>query len=191
MKRKFRTVIVILAVILVVTLLYSISVRNRLIGLDEKVHSEWSQISTQLQRRADLIPNLVQTVREYEKHETAVFTELADARNALLGAQSPEASAQADGAAAVALGRLLALSENYPELRSNDNFIRLQDELAGTENRVAVARGRYNESVNDFNASIRKFPGSLFAPGLGFQPAEYFQPAAGSSNIEESPKVDF
>ena len=189
MKMKKRTIILGgAAAVGVIILLYSVAVRNRLIGLDEGVKAEWSQIATQLQRRADLIPNLVQTVKEYEKHETELFTELADARSALLSAKGPAASAKAEGAMENALGRLLALSENYPELRSSENFIRLQDELAGTENRIAVARGRYNESVNARNASIRQFPGSLFAPGLGFQPAEYFQASEGAESV---PRVEF
>mgnify|MGYP000862952538 CR=1 FL=1 len=168
-----------------------ISIRNGLISRDEAVRAAWSQIDTQLQRRADLIPNLVNTVKGYAKHEDKIFTEVADARSRLIGAQGPEAKAEAGAQLNSALGRLIAIAENYPDLKANQNFIRLQDELAGTENRIAVARGRYNETVRAYNAAIRKFPGSIFAPGLGLTAAEYFQPPEGSAAVQKVPTVAF
>lgn len=164
--------------------------RNGLIAKDEGVKSDWSQIDAQLVRRADLVPNLVATVKGYAEHEKEIFTAIADARSRLIGAQGPAAKAEASAQLNGLLGRLLAIAENYPNLKANENFIRLQDELAGTENRIAVARTRYNESVRIFNAGIRGFPGSFFAPGLGLKLAEYFQPPAGKE-VQEPPKVQF
>jgi LemA protein len=168
----------------------AISVRNGLITKDETVKEQWSQIDNQLLRRADLIPNLVNTVKGYASHEKEIFTAVADARSALIGAKGPAAKAEAAGAMSSALGRLLAISERYPDLKANQSFIRLQDELAGTENRIGVARGRYNAAVKDFNASIRRFPGSLFAPGLGLELAEYFEVPEGR-DVSAPPEVKF
>lgn len=189
-KTVFAVIGIIVAVVLI-TVIAVISIRNGLIGRDENVKAAWSQIDTQLQRRADLIPNLVSTVKGYAKHEEKIFTEVSDARSRLLGAQGPEAKAEAGAQLNGALGRLLAIAENYPDLKANQNFIRLQDELAGTENRISVARTRYNDTARDFNAAIRKFPGSLFAPGLGLTAAEYFQPPEGSAAVQKAPKVEF
>lgn len=189
-----RTIAIIVGAVIaaaVIIVIAVISIRNGLIARDEGVKAAWSQIDTQLQRRADLIPNLVNTVKGYAKHEEKIFTEVADARSRLIGARGPEAKAEAGNQLNSALGRLIAIAENYPELKANQNFIRLQDELAGTENRISVARVRYNETVRDFNAAIRKFPGSLFAPGLGLSAAEYFQPPEGSAAVQKVPTVEF
>ena len=164
--------------------------RNALIAKDETVREYWSHIDAQLVRRADLVPNLVNTVKGYAAHEQGIFTHVADARAQLLSAQGPAAKAAASAELNGWIGRLLAIAENYPNLKASENFTRLQDELAGTENRIAVARTRYNEVVKSFNASVRGFPGSLFAPGLGLKPAEYFQPPEGK-NLQEPPKVQF
>lgn len=171
-------------------LVVPIIIKNGLISKDESVKEAWAQIDTQLKRRADLIPNLVSTVQGYAKHEKDIFTQVADARSKLLGAQGPAAKAEASSLLNGALGRLLAISENYPELKANADFIRLQDELAGTENRIAVARTRYNIVVKEFNMSIRKFPGSLFAPGMNFKNAEYFQVPEGEK-VDKPPEVKF
>lgn len=168
----------------------AIGVRNGLITRDETVRENWSQIDTQLQRRTDLIPNLVATVKGYAKHEQEIFTSVAAARGKLLAAGSPEAKASAETELRSSLGRLLAIAEKYPDLKANTTFIRLQDELAGTENRISVARGRYNLAVRDFNSAIRRFPGSLFAPGLNFKPAEYFQ-VADRAAAQKVPEVRF
>lgn len=182
--------LVILLIIVAVVAIGLVSYRNGLIRKDETVKEQWSQIDTQLLRRADLIPNLVEVVKGYAAHEKEIFANVAEARSRLLSAKGPAAKAEASAAMNDWLGRVLAIAENYPALRASDNFIRLQDELAGTENRIAVARTRYNEAVKEFNSAIRGFPGSLFAPALGFTPAEYFQPPAGKA-LAEPPKVTF
>jgi len=166
-----------------------ISVRNTLVQKDQAVKAAWSQVDVVLQRRADLIPNLVETVKGYAKQEQTVFGEVAKARSALLSAGTTQdkiaANQQLDGA----LGRLLAIVENYPQLKSNENFLRLQDELAGTENRIAVERKRYNETLQDYNTYVRQFPNNIFAGWAGFKPNEaYFAAAEGARQV---PKVDF
>ncbi len=188
-----KVLLVVLAVVLGLLLLGGCAViqtRNGLITKDEAVKAQWSEIDNQLIRRADLIPNLVNTVKGYAAHEKDIFTAVANARSALIGAQGPAAKAEAAGAMNSALGRLLAISENYPSLKADQSFLRLQDELAGTENRISVARGRYNTTVKDYNASIRRFPGSLFAPGLGLERAEYFEVPAGK-DVTNPPEVKF
>lgn len=190
MKSLLVTLGIIVAVILI-AVFAAISIRNGLIARDESVKAAWSQIDAQLQRRSDLIPNLVSTVKGYAAHEDKIFTEIADARSKLLAAQGPAAKAEAGAQVESALGRLLAIAENYPNLKANENFIRLQDELAGTENRIAVARTRYNDTARGFNAAIRQFPGSMFVPGLGLTQAEYFQPPEGSAAIQKPPVVKF
>lgn len=161
---------------------------NGLVQAREHVDASWAQVENVLQRRADLIPNLVETVQGFAAQEREVFTEIADARSRLIGARGPEEAAQANQSLDSALGRLLVISERYPELRSNQNFIRLQDELAGTENRIAVERMRYNQAVRQYNASIRTFPRNLFAGAFGFQAREYFEAAEGA---QEVPRVEF
>ena len=168
----------------------ALGIRNGLVSKDEDVKAQWSNIDAQLTRRADLIPNLVSTVKGYAKHEEGIFKAVADARSKLMAAGPIVSKAEADAELHSALSRLLAISENYPDLKANENFVRLQDELAGTENRIGVARTRYNETVKEFNASLRKFPGALFVPGLGLKPAEYFQPPAGK-DVQTPPSVQF
>jgi LemA protein len=165
---------------------------NTIQTMDERVNQAQGQIQTQLQRRADLIPNLVNTVKGVTKQEDTVFISIANARSRLGGAiQSgnvPEMAA-ANNALNAGLGRLLAIAENYPQLRSSENFKQLQDQLEGTENRIAVARQDYNTAVGEYNAYIRRFPYNLTAKvfGLG-KPREYFEAAAGAT---EAPKVSF
>ncbi len=180
-----------IAAVILITIIAAISIRNGLIERDVAVKDEWSQIEIQLQRRSDLIPNLVNTVKGYAKHEEQIFTEVAEARAKLAGAAGPTAKAEADAQMMGVLGRLLAIAENYPTLKASENFARLQDELAGTENRISVARTRYNKAVRDFNAAIRKFPGSLFAPGLGFSTVEFFEAPQGRAAVEKVPEVKF
>jgi LemA protein len=179
-----------LLVIVVVIIMFPITVKNRLIEQDENLQEAWSQVDTQLQRRADLVPNLVATVKGYASHEKEVFTAVADARAQMLSARTPGAKAAASGLLNGALGRLLAISENYPQLKADTSFVRLQDELTGTENRIAVARTRYNTSVKLFNAGIRKFPGSLYADDLELTKVEFYKPPA-SLNVETAPEVAF
>ncbi len=190
-----RAAIVILLFVLVVAavgmLVFGsyISAKNQMIAQNEQVKTSWSQVEIVLQRRADLIPNLVATVQGYAKQEQTVFGDIANARAALLSAKTPASKIAANGQMDGALGRLLAISENYPQLRSNENFLRLQDELAGTENRIAVERRRYNETLRDYNTFILQFPNSVWAGIAGFhRNNDYFEASPGSRQV---PKVDF
>ena len=194
--KQFTLFLGVLAVVVLFGGCYIIGQRNALIALDENVNEAWSNIDADLQRRNDLIPNLVSTVKGYAAHEEGVFTGIADARSKLAGATSLKDKAEADAELTAGLGRLLAIAENYPELKANENFIRLQDELAGTENRIAVARKRYNDDAKVYNMCIRQFPGSLFASnmpviGLNLQKRDYFEPPQGHAAVEVAPKVEF
>ncbi len=186
-----RTLIVIGVIVLIVLAVGGqyIGVRNTLVAKNEAVKAAWSQVDIVLQRRADLIPNLVETVKGYAQQEVTVFGDIAKARSALLSAGNPTdkiaANQQLDGA----LGRLLLIVENYPQLKSNENFLRLQDELAGTENRIAVERKRYNDTLQDYNTYIQQFPANIYASWAGFKPNNaYFAASEGSREV---PKVNF
>jgi len=166
-----------------------VSAKNQMVAKDEAVKSAWSQVDIVLQRRADLIPNLVETVKGYAKQEQTVFGDIANARAGLLNARDPQSKIEANGKLDSAFGRLLALSENYPDLKSNQNFMRLQDELAGTENRISVERRRYNETLQDYNTFILQFPNSIWAGIAGFHPnPAYFTASEGSRAV---PNVKF
>jgi len=184
--------LVILVVLVVIALLLGssfISRRNQMAIKREAVNAAWAQVDVVLQRRADLIPNLVETVKGFAVQEQIVFGDIAKARSALLGAHSPAEKIAANGQLDSALGRLLVVVENYPQLRSNENFLRLQDELAGTENRIAIERRRYNESVQDYNTFISLFPNSLVASMSGFTRNDaYFKTDEGA---RQAPKVKF
>lgn len=164
---------------------------NGLIQKDETVKQTWSDIDAQLQRRADLIPNLVNTVKGYAAHEEKIFTAVAQARENLVKAATPADKASADAELNAAVGRLLAIAESYPELKAADAFVRLQDELAGTENRITVARTRYNEAVKIYNAAIRGVPGVFFAKNLELEPAAFYEVPAGRAAVEQVPEVSF
>ncbi|MDP9160828.1 MAG: LemA family protein [Acidobacteriota bacterium] len=188
MSKGLIAVIVIVVIALLVFGQY-VGVRNTLVSKNESVKSAWSQVDIVLQRRADLIPNLVETVKGIAKQEQTVFGDIAKARSALLNAGSPSekiaANQQLDGA----LGRLLVIVENYPQLKSNENFLRLQDELAGTENRIAVERKRYNDTLQDYNTYVKTFPNNIYAGWAGFKPNDaYFAASEGSRTV---PKVNF
>ena len=186
---KFAIVFITIVVILLLCVGKYISVKNSLVQKNEAVKSAWSQVDVVLQRRADLIPNLVETVKGITKQEQAVFGEIAQARSQLLSANGPSDKIAANQRLDGALGRLLALSENYPQLKSNENFLRLQDELAGTENRISVERKRYNDTLQDYNTYVQQFPASLFASSMGFKPnTAYFQ---ATEQSREVPKVNF
>lgn len=191
MKRKGWIILAVAAVLVIGTYSWLKGSYNDMVLRREAATAQLGNVENQYQRRMDLIPNLVNTVKGYAKHEEKIFTEVADARSRLLSAQGPAAKAEAGAQLNSVLGRLLAVAENYPQLKASDNFVRLQDELAGTENRISVARTRYNQTVRDFNAAIRKFPGSLFAPGLDFKAAEYFQPPEGAAAVAKPPAVSF
>jgi LemA protein len=186
---KLGVVAVVIILILLIGVGMYVSIKNTLVQKNEAVKSTWSQVDVVLQRRADLIPNLVNTVKGITKQEQAVFGEIAEARSKLLSAGTPEGKIAANGQLDGALGRLLALAENYPQLRSSENFLRLQDELAGTENRIAVERKRYNDTLRDYNTYVQQFPASMFASGMGFKVNNaYFAATEGSRAV---PKVDF
>ena len=187
--KKLLIFIVVLAVLAAVFGNMYVSARNEMVRKNESVNAAWSQVDVVLQRRADLIPNLVETVKGFAAHEQTVFADIANARAALLGAKTPADRIAANGQLDGALGRLLALSENYPQLKSNENFLQLQDELAGTENRIAVERRRYNESVQDYNTYLGLFPNSIFAAWAGFHRDEAYFKASEASR--EVPKVQF
>jgi LemA protein len=161
---------------------------NRMVTEREAVDKAWAQVENVLQRRADLIPNLVETVKGYAAHEKEVFENVAAARSRLAGATTPQEAANANAGLTSALGRLLAIAENYPQLKANENFIRLQDELAGTENRIATERMRYNESVRSYNTLIKRFPGNIVAGIFKFGEKDYFEAPA---EAKEAPKVKF
>ncbi len=165
------------------------SAQNQMVAKDQNVKTAWSEVEVQMQRRADLIPNLVATVKGFTKEESGVYGEVAQAREGYMNAQTPEAKIAANGQIDGALAKLLVITENYPELRSSDQFARLQDELAGTENRIAVARKRYNESLQDYNTYILQFPNNIWAGMLGFhQNNARFEASAGAQNV---PQVSF
>lgn len=188
MKALIALIAIIVLIVAVVGGAY-VSTKNQMVTLDEQVKSNWAQVDVVLQRRADLIPNLVNTVKGFAAHEETVYADIANARAALLSAKTPSDKIAANGQLDGALGRLLAISENYPQLKSNENFLRLQDELAGTENRIAVERKRYNDSIQAYNTYIRQFPNSIFAGWAGFQPNNaYFQASETSRAV---PKVEF
>jgi LemA protein len=166
-----------------------VGVRNDLVTQREAVTASWSTVDVALQRRADLIPNLVETVKGFAAHETEVFKNIGDARAALGGARTPSEKIAANDQLSGAISRLLMISENYPQLRSNENFLRLQDELAGTENRIAIERRKYNETLQAYNTAIQLFPNNIVAGMSGFERNDaYFKTEPGART---APKVDF
>jgi LemA protein len=190
-RSRSRWVIGILAGVLLLLLIVGGSAcgtYNTLIAKQQQVKNGLSNVDVQLQRRADLIPNLVNTVKGYTKHEETVFGEIAQARSKLLGAQTVDEKSEANAQLTGTLGRLLALQENYPNLKADQQFLRLEDDLSGTENRISVARRDYNQSVLDYNTSRQRFPTVIMANLFGFQNAQEFKADAGSRDV---PKVDF
>ena len=186
----FGGILAVIVGIALICVIYSISTKNSFISMKEDINQQQANVEVALQRRADLIPNLVATVKGYASHEEKVFTEIAEARSKLAGSINSgnlnEISAANDELSS-ALSRLLVLKEAYPELKANENFIALQDELAGTENRIAIARRDYNELVSKYNSRIQKFPASIIANSNGFEKVDYFKSQEGS-NI--APVVD-
>jgi LemA protein len=166
-----------------------VSARNTMVAKDQTVKSMWSEVDVQLERRADLIPNLVETVKGFTKEESTVFGDIANARAGMLNAQGPAAKIAANGQLDGALGRLLLLTENYPQLRSSEQFMRLQDELSGTENRIGVARKRYNDAIQDYNTFILQFPNNIWAGMAGFKENDaYFKASPAAQTV---PSVKF
>ena len=166
-----------------------VGAKNQMVVKDEVVKAAWSDVDVQLQRRLDLIPNLVETVKGFTKEESTVYGDIANARAGMLNAQGPAGKIAANGKLDSAIGRLLLLTENYPQLRSSDQFMRLQDELAGTENRIGVARKRYNDALRDYNTYVRQFPNSVWAGIAGFEVNNAFFEA--SESARTAPAVKF
>jgi LemA protein len=192
MKQALLAIVGVVVVLLLLGLIVGgmyVSRRNQMVTLNETVKSDWAQVDVVLERRADLIPNLVETVKGYAAQEQTVFGDIAKARAALLGAKTPTDKIAANGQLDGALGRLLAISENYPQLKSNENFLRLQDELAGTENRIAVERKRYDDAIQDYNTYIALFPNNIFASWAGFQRNNAYFAASEASRAV--PQVQF
>ena len=186
--KKSTIVIIVVVVILVAIIAGLVSNYNGVVSLSEEVDNKFATIDTMLQRRADLIPNLVNTVKGYTNQEQAVIDSVTDARAKLAGANSVEEKANADQELSTALSNLLVVVENYPDLKSSQNFINLSDELAGTENRIATARKDYNDAVREYNTKIKRFPTNIVSGMFGYGEKEYFQASEGS---EEVPTVDF
>ncbi len=187
---KKTLLITFIVIVIVIGLFYSFfkGTYNQFVALDEGVKSAWAQVENQLQRRYDLIPNLVETVKGYAKQEKDVLTEVTNARARVGGAATVPDKIKANNELSSALSRLLVVVENYPDLKSNVNFLRLQDELAGTENRIAVERKRYNEAVQNYNVAIRSFPANMLAGIFGFEKGTFFEaPAAAKA----APQVKF
>lgn len=185
-KMKNAKLLIIIAV-LVLAGLSLIGFYNSLIGKTQAIEAQWAQVETQYQRRFDLIPNLVESVKGMMKQEKEVFEKIAEARTRYAGARTVEEKVKAIGGVESALGRLLVIMENYPQLRSVENVAQLMDELAGTENRISVERRRYNDLVRDYNTAIKKFPGNLLAQAFGFSERSFFEAAEGA---EKAPKVE-
>ena len=187
-KKTLIIIAVVLLVIILIPFMYLKGTYNSLVTLDETVKSAWAQVENQLQRRYDLIPNYVETVKGYAAHEKEVFVKVTEARSRVAGAGSVSEKIEANNQLSSALSRLLVVVERYPELKANTNFIRLQDELAGTENRIAVERRRYNETVQVYNIKIRRFPTNMIAGMFTFERAAFFEVPR---ERQEAPKVKF
>ncbi|UBH07968.1 LemA family protein [Macrococcus armenti] len=186
--KKLLVPIIGLVILLMIVGSMLIGPYNKLVDLDADVDKYQANIDTQLQRRIDLIPNLVETVKGYAKHEEKVFKDVSDARAKLAGAGTMEEKAEANAQVNSALGRLIAIQENYPELKADSQFTGLRDELAGTENRIAVARNDYNAIVTEYNKVVKRFPGSIVAGLFGFEKKEFFK---AESAAKDAPKIDF
>ncbi|MER2170111.1 MAG: LemA family protein [Psychrobacillus psychrodurans] len=187
MKKLLVPIIIVIVIIAIIAGVFMASY-NGFVDKEENVNNAYAQVENQLQRRMDLIPNLVNTVKGFAEHEEEVLGNIADARTKLAGAGTPKEQAEANDELSGALSRLLVVVENYPDLKADANFKQLMDELAGTENRLSVARQDYNTVVSDYNKKVKRMPGSIVASMFGFDEKEYFQSAEGA---EEAPVVDF
>jgi LemA protein len=191
MNKGLKTLLIIVGIIILIIVIpysYIKGAYNSLVTMDESVKGAWAQVENQLQRRYDLIPNYVETVKGYAAHEKEVFVKVTEARSKVAGAGSMNEKIEANNQLSSALSRLLVVVERYPELKANSNFIRLQDELAGTENRIAVERRRFNETVKVYNIKIRTFPTNIIAGMFGFKKAAFFEIP---KERQEAPKVKF
>ncbi|ADG83269.1 LemA family protein [Thermincola ferriacetica] len=183
-----KSLVIALVIIFAFAVMGAFGAYNGLVSQEENVNKKWSDVGTYLQRRADLIPNLVETVKGYAAHEQKVLKSVSDARAKLAGATTVDDQIKANNELSAALSRLLVVVENYPNLKADANFRQLMDELAGTENRITVARRDYNQAVQEYNTSIKRFPTVIFARMMGFTEKPYFQ---AQPQAENAPKVDF
>jgi LemA protein len=188
MKKTWMIVLGIILLLIVMIVGSAIGSRNRFVTQDEGVTAQWANVETVLQRRFDLIPNLVNTVKGYALHEKELLTKVTELRSQWAAAGTPDEKVAVANQMQGALGRLMLVAENYPDLKANQNFLALQDELAGTENRIAVERRRYNETVQAYNTSIRRFPGSIWAAKFGFERRTPFESAPEAATV---PNVKF
>ena len=186
--KKSSSILIAIGIIIAIVAMMLISSYNGLVSKAEEVDNKFSAIDTQLQRRADLIPNLVNTVKGYASHEQSVIDSITEARAKLSGATTVAEKSEADQELTSALNRLMVVVENYPDLKANENFTQLMDELSGTENRIAVARKDYNDAVKVYNLKVKRFPGNIMAGMFGFEAKDYFEAAEGS---KEAPNVNF
>jgi len=187
-KSKLSIILACIVGVLIVLVFSFFSIRNSFVIMDETIESSWAQVENQMQRRYDLIPNLVNTVKGYAKHESTIFTAIADARSKLLGAKTVNEKVQASRGLESAIGRLLMVAENYPNLKADQQFTRLMDELAGSENRISVERKKYNEHVKVYNTSLRRFPQLIVASVLHLEKRPYFQVEEAA---KKAPSVQF
>jgi LemA protein len=188
MKKTLLIIGIVILILVVIPLMMIKGNYNRFVGLQEGVDAQWANVETVLQRRFDLIPNLVNTVKGFAAQEKEIFTEVTRLRSQWGEARTADEKVGVANQMQGALGRLMLVAENYPDLKSNQNFLALQDELAGTENRISVERRRYNESVRDYNTAIRKFPGVIIANLFGFDKRTPFEAAPEAANV---PTVQF
>lgn len=197
MKKGTLIAIAVIIGIIVIGILYGISSQNSMVGKEEGVSAQWANVQNAYQRRADLIPNLVSTVKGYATHEQATLTEVIEARSRAtqiqlsadqLTEENLKKYQETQGQLSAALGKLMMVQENYPDLKANQNFLNLQDELAGTENRISTERQKFNEKVNNYNGYIRRFPRSIFASIFGFEKKAYFE---ADQTAQSAPKVEF
>lgn len=179
---------IILGIVLIGILLYVWSLYNRLVGMRERTEEAWSQIDVQLKRRTDLVPNLVETVKGYAKHEKEVFSDVTKARSALMHADTPHDKAEANNMFTQALGKLFAVAEAYPELKANENFLQLQKELSDTEDKIGYARQYYNTAIVEYNTLVQTFPAVVIAKQFGFNQRDFFQMEEGE---KAKPEVKF
>jgi len=186
--KKGTIVLVVILAIIIFGGLYAVSTNNKFVGLRETVDKESANIDVVLERRADLIPNLVNTVKGYVKHEESVINSITEARENLISAKSLNEKAEANSKLDSAINALMVVVENYPDLKANENFIQLQDELAGTENRIAIARKNYNDAATEYNKAIQMFPGSIIANLKKYEKVKYFE---AEESKKEVPTVDF
>ncbi|PIP12154.1 MAG: LemA family protein [bacterium (Candidatus Stahlbacteria) CG23_combo_of_CG06-09_8_20_14_all_40_9] len=188
MRKNIAVLVIIVLIVIIVPVATIIFYYNRFVTLEEGVRNQWTQVESQLKRRFDLIPNLVETAKGYMTHEREVFTNIAEARSKLAGSVTIQERIEGERELDMALGRLLALVENYPYLKANENFLKLMDQLEGTENRIAVERMRYNEKVRVYNTIIKRFPGNIFAGWFHKEISPYFET---EEREEAVPEVKF